>query len=97
MAISVELYGWLREAVQAGGEPGVLGEEAEGLSVAELVMKLLNRSKGSMGEMVDAETGEIKGGIWIVLNERLLEFKEAEKTMLKEGDRLLLMPPYVGG
>lgn len=76
---------------------GIIIEDIENLSVADLVRRLANRYDDLKNPIVDSETNEISGEVIVVLNGRIVGFGEAEKTALRSGDEILLIPILDGG
>lgn len=96
--VKIEASGWLKNRLQAEGfGSGILSEPSEHLSAAEMVRRVANQFESIRKEMIDPKTGEITGVVLMVLNGRVLGLGEAEKTLLKEGDYLLLVPVLDGG
>jgi molybdopterin converting factor small subunit len=96
--VTIEFSGWLKNRLQADGcNSAILRKEAEHLSVTELIRTVANQYENIGKEIIDSSTGQMKGVVLMVLNGRLLGLDEAEKTLLKEGDHLLLVPVLDGG
>jgi ThiS family len=96
--VTIEVSGWLKSRLQADGcNSAILSKEAENLSVTELVRSVANQYENIGREIIDSATGQMKGVVLMVLNGRLLGLDEAEKTLLKAGDHLLLVPVLDGG
>ncbi len=96
--VTIEFSGWLKNRLQADGcNSAILREEAEHLSVTELVRRVASQYENMGREIIDSATGQMKGVVLMVLNGRLLGLDEAEKTLLEAGDHLLLVPVLDGG
>ena len=96
--VTIEASGWLKNRLQAEGcKSGILSEQCEHLSVAELVRRVANQYESIGRGMIDPATGQMTGVVLMVLNGRLLGLDEAEKTLLEAGDHLLLAPILDGG
>ena len=96
--VTIEVSGWLKNRLQAEGcNSAILSKKGEHLSVAELVRMVANQYESIGKEMIDSATGQMTGVVLMVLNGRLLGSDEAERTLLKAGDHLLLVPILDGG
>lgn len=96
--VTIEVCGWLKSRLQAEGcNSAILSKKGEHLSVAELVRIVANQYESIGKEVIDPATGQMTGVVLMVLNGGLLGLNEAEKTLLKTGDHLLLVPILDGG
>ena len=68
----------------------------EGATVGELIEKLNSEYPG-LKERVCDESGKIRRFINIFVNEQDIRFLEKEKTAVKEGDEVSIVPAIAGG
>ena len=70
--------------------------QAGAASVSELVSELEKKFPGIRERLCD-ETGKIRRFVNIYLNEEDIRFIEQEKTKLKDGDEVSIVPAIAGG
>lgn len=70
--------------------------QAGASSVSELVSELEKNFPGIKDRLCD-ETGKIRRFVNIYLNEEDIRFIEQEKTKLKDGDEVSIVPAIAGG
>jgi sulfur-carrier protein len=74
-----------------------LGEvQAKGETVAELVEDLEQQFPGLRQRLMD-ETGQLRRFINIYVNEEDIRFLQLDKTGLKDGDHVSIVPAIAGG
>lgn len=70
--------------------------KAEGATVADVVTSLEAQFPGMKDRLCDAE-GKLRRFTNIYLNNEDIRFAENEKTAVKEGDELSIVPAVAGG
>ncbi len=70
--------------------------KAEGATVADVVSSLEAQFPGMKDRLCDAE-GKLRRFTNIYLNNEDIRFAENEKTAVKEGDELSIVPAVAGG
>jgi molybdopterin synthase sulfur carrier subunit len=70
--------------------------QAKGDTVGALVEDLERQCPGLRERLVD-ETGELRRFINIYVNEEDIRFLEGQKTALKDGDHVSIVPAIAGG
>lgn len=71
-------------------------EVSDGATVAEVVESLASRFKG-LREEIFKEDGGFSEDYRILLNGREVAYLEGEKTRVKNGDEVVIIPPVGGG
>ncbi|MCM8784007.1 MAG: MoaD/ThiS family protein [Candidatus Omnitrophica bacterium] len=70
--------------------------EAEGKNIEELVESLEKKFPGIKERIVD-EKGKIRRFVNLYVNDEDIRFLQMEKTPLKEGDEISIIPAIAGG
>jgi molybdopterin synthase sulfur carrier subunit len=70
--------------------------QAEGATVQEVLVHL-DRSFPGIRERLCDEHGSVRKFINLYLNDEDIRFMEGEKTVLKDGDELAIIPAIAGG
>jgi molybdopterin synthase sulfur carrier subunit len=70
--------------------------KAEGNNIKELIEDLEKNFPGIKERMCD-ETGKIRRFINIYVNEEDIRFLQKDKTLLKDGDEVSIIPAIAGG
>ncbi len=91
MAVKVRIPGPLQKLTQDKAEV-----EVSARSVQELIDNL-NRSYPGVKERICDESGQIRRFVNIFLNEEDIRFLSKEKTPLKDGDEVSILPAIAGG
>jgi sulfur-carrier protein len=91
MAIKVRIPTPLQKLTQ--DQPEV---EIEAASIQSLIQALENSFPGIQERICD-EKGEIRRFVNIFLNEEDIRFLDKEKTKLKDGDEVSILPAMAGG
>lgn len=91
MAVKVRIPGPLQKLTQDKAEV-----EVNARSVQELIDQL-NQSYPGVKERICDESGQIRRFVNIFLNEEDIRFLSKEKTPLKDGDEVSILPAIAGG
>ncbi|TDA33167.1 MAG: molybdopterin synthase sulfur carrier subunit [Hadesarchaea archaeon] len=84
-------------------KPGLLltekiGEvEIEGNTVGEILGEFERRFSRELEELELLEKGKLPPSFILLLNGRNVKLLEGERTRVKEGDLLMILPPAAGG
>jgi molybdopterin synthase sulfur carrier subunit len=70
--------------------------QAEGATVQEVLAHLDSSFPGIRERLCD-EQGTVRKFINLYLNDEDIRFREGEKTVLKDGDELAIIPAIAGG
>lgn len=70
--------------------------ESKGSSVTELI-ESLERAYPGIKERICDEAGQVRRFVNIYVNEEDIRFLQREKTPLKEGDEVSIIPAIAGG
>jgi molybdopterin synthase sulfur carrier subunit len=70
--------------------------QANAGSVLDLITDLESRYPGMRERIVD-ETGEIRRFVNVYVNEEDIRFLDGDKTTLKDGDEVSIVPALAGG
>ena len=91
MAVLVRIPTPLRALTKGSGEV-----QAKGDTVADLVEDLERQFPGLRERLMD-ETGQLRRFINIYVNEEDIRFLQVDKTGLKDGDHVSIVPAIAGG
>lgn len=91
MPVLVRIPTPLRTLTKGSAEVQVTGE-----TVGALVESLEGQFPGMRDRLVD-ETGELRRFINVYVNEEDIRFLDGQKTALKEGDHVSIVPAIAGG
>ena len=91
MAIKVRIPGPLQKLAEDKAEV-----EVNAKSIQELIDNL-NRSYPGVKDRICDEAGQIRRFVNIFLNEEDIRFLSREKTPLKDGDEVSILPAIAGG
>lgn len=94
MKVSVKFLASIREIV---GSHEILFEISSGDSVESLLEILKSRFGAALKDAVGKPFEDENPKIRILVNGRDIDFLQGEKTELKEGDTVVLIPPVAGG
>lgn len=72
-------------------------EVEEGISVRTLFSKLADRYSPVREKVFDRTKNQFHPSVVVTYNERVIGLKELHEKILKDGDRLRVVPMYVGG
>lgn len=84
-------------------KPGLLltekiGEvEIEGNTVGEILREFERRFSRELEELEVLKEGKLPPSFILLLNGRNVKLLEGERTRVKEGDLLMILPPAAGG
>ena len=67
------------------------------LTVSDLLSSLVMTYPGFRESVYNPNAGVINDQIGLILNDRMLTFKEISKTTLKDNDSITIVPLYYGG
>ena len=70
--------------------------EVTAVTIGEAIVELQSRFPGIQDRLVD-EKGEVRRFVNIYLNEEDIRFLENQKTSLKDGDEVSIIPAIAGG
>lgn len=70
--------------------------ELKAATVAEVVDAMHARYNGIRERIMD-KTGHIRGSVLVFVNEEDIRFLQNEKTPLKDGDEISIVPAFAGG
>lgn len=91
MVVKVRIPGPLQKLTQDKAEV-----EVNATSIQELIDNL-NRSYPGVKDRICDEAGQIRRFVNIFLNEEDIRFLSREKTPLKDGDEVSILPAIAGG
>ncbi len=91
MAITVRVPAPLQKLTQNKAEI-----KAEGSSIKELIEDLEKKFPGMKERLCD-DTGNVRKFINIYVNEEDIRFLQRDKTPLKDGDKVSIIPAIAGG
>ena len=91
MAVTVRIPTPLRTLTRGSAEV-----QAKGDTVDDLVVDLERQFPGMKERLVD-ESGALRRFINIYVNEEDIRFMQAERTALKDGDQVSIVPAIAGG
>ena len=91
MAVKVRIPTPLQKLTEEKGEV-----ETSGSNVKELITNLEKRYPGIKDRICD-EGGKIRRFVNIYVNEEDIRFLEGEKTKIKDGDEVSIIPAIAGG
>ena len=75
---------------------GTAEVQATGDTVADVVADLERQFPGLRERLVD-ESGELRRFVNVYVNEEDIRFLQSQKTILKDGDHLSIVPAIAGG
>jgi len=75
---------------------GIAEVQAKGETVDDVIGDLERQYPGLRERIVD-ETGELRRFVNIYVNQEDIRFLQGEKTALKEGDEVVIVPAIAGG
>lgn len=91
MSIKVRIPLTLRRLT---GEQEVI--EVKAATVADAVDAMHARYNGIRDRILD-KTGHIRGSVLVFVNEEDIRFLQNERTPLKDGDEISIVPAFAGG
>ena len=91
MPVLVRIPTPLRAVTKGAGEV-----QAKGVTVADVIEDLERQYPGLRERLVE-EGGEVRRFINIYVNEEDIRFLQGNKTSLKEGDQVSIVPAIAGG
>lgn len=91
MSIKVRIPHTLRRLT---GEQDVI--ELKAATVADAVDAMHARYNGIRDRILD-RTGHIRGSVLVFVNEEDIRFLQNERTPLKDGDEISIVPAFAGG
>ncbi len=72
-------------------------EVGEGTTISDFLMGMVMTYPGFRQAVYNPDTGLVNEQVNVVLNDRLLTFREMPQTKLTDGDTIVLLPLYYGG
>lgn len=97
--VQIEVIPWLTDLLEEHGSGRARWREGiePGDTVGALIARL-HRSHARLAEAVfNLEEGHLTGLVNLLLNDRALELAGGVDAVLRDGDRLTLIPAYAGG
>jgi molybdopterin synthase sulfur carrier subunit len=91
MAVRVRIPTPLRSLTK-----GTADVEATGTTVLDIINDLESRFPGLRERLVD-EDGEIRRFVNVYVNQEDIRFLDGDKTALKDGDEVAIVPALAGG
>lgn len=70
--------------------------EVNAATIGDVIMELQTRYPGIKDRLID-ETGSIRRFVNVYVNEEDIRFLENQKTALKDGDEISIIPAIAGG
>ena len=97
--VTVKVTRWLCQHVGVAPlEPdGAPVAVSEGESVRDLLCRLAAEGGGLWKAFLDDQGREVGGHVLVILNDRLVNPANRGETLLRDGDRVLLLPMIEGG
>jgi molybdopterin converting factor small subunit len=103
--VRVTLEFWMGPGKDLGGDfrslselSSILETEVEdGIAVTALFQRLAGRYPPISEKVFDREKNEFYPSVVVTLNERVIGLKELYEKHLSEGDKITVVPMYVGG
>jgi sulfur-carrier protein len=73
-------------------------ELPQGTTVEDFISYLKNRwGEKLSSQLIDPEDGAVLSHVRIMVNGQTIQFLQGIKTLLKDGDEVLILPPASGG
>ncbi len=94
MKICVEFTGQLKSAI---GQANDRVELPEGATLAMLLVQLGERCGEQARPHLLNASGQMQPSLLVAINGSALPSRQAETTVLQEGDSIVLLPPIAGG
>ncbi|MFH0846670.1 MAG: MoaD/ThiS family protein [Chloroflexota bacterium] len=97
--VKLRLPSWIARMLdaKATGWLTLEKEMKDSATVDNLLMNLVATYPGFREAVFNPDTGGLNDQISVILNNKLLTFKEVSETRLKDGDTIVLLPLYYGG
>ncbi len=97
--VKLSLPSWVAKMIDAKASDGLTLEKevGEGTTISDLLKRLVVTYPGFRQAVYDPDTGLVHEQINVILNSRLLTFREISQTKLTDGDTIVLLPMYYGG
>jgi molybdopterin converting factor small subunit len=97
--INLELPSWITAKLNGNtsGRGIIEREILEGATVNDFLTDLATTYPGFRKAVYNPDTGSVTEQLSLVLNGRLLTFREILETTLSQGDTIVLIPIYSGG
>ncbi|MEM0445518.1 MAG: ubiquitin-like small modifier protein 1 [Nitrososphaerota archaeon] len=93
ISVETRYYAYLREITGVREERVVL---EEGSTVATLIEKLVGKYGPRLRDYIMTSSGELRPNIAIAINDLKIPDEPLRKA-LKDGDRVVIIPPIAGG
>jgi molybdopterin converting factor small subunit len=97
--IKIEAYSWISGSLgQADNQNLALDKELkEGLTLLDLFKSLAGQYPVFGQKVFNLQTGQIDDQVMIIVNGRLIQFKDFKSTVMHDQDSITLSPMLVGG
>ncbi|MDW8092082.1 MAG: MoaD/ThiS family protein [Nitrososphaerota archaeon] len=94
ITVRTRYFAYLREAI---GHTEEVVELPEGATVMDFVRKVIELHGSEIGRFVLDERGRLRRSIRVALNGETVEESIIDRTVLKSGDVVVILPPISGG
>ena len=71
--------------------------DVQATTVAGVIDALHARYNGIRDRIMDNKTGHIRGSVLVFVNDEDIRFLQGERTPLKDGDEVSIVPAFAGG
>ncbi len=99
ITIKLQLYAWIASSIGEEDTAGTLVDKKvkAGSTLAEFLAGLAASHENFRQFVFDPATNAMNDEVVIVLNNKLVQFKDIKDTVLKDQDIITLSPVLVGG
>ena len=94
--VQIEILPWLSQQLRPGTRGSII-LEAEGTTLRDVLGRLAADEPNAAALALNPDDARWEGHVQVLLNDRLVIWRGEADTPLQAGDRLTLVPPYVGG
>ncbi|MBN1191118.1 MAG: MoaD/ThiS family protein [Dehalococcoidales bacterium] len=99
ITLNLQMYSWIAELFGEEETRGnILKRKVKaGTTLGEYLSGLAGDNPNAVNSFLDPSTGNVTGEVVIILNNRLVQYKNVKDTVLQDQDTLTLSPMLVGG
>jgi len=94
LQVTTKFFAFLREALNLDQETFELSEE---ITISEFLRLVSSKYRDKLGRFVFEDEGKLRQGFAVALNGVTVQGPLLDKTVLQDGDTVVILPPIAGG